>query len=725
MTPDQSRLLDERPRPRVLRLHRALARLAAPVAFMQSGAHPDDETSGMLAALGIREGLDLSYACATRGEGGRNDVGTEAGAALGTLRTAEMERAAEVLDPRLHWLSQAPGNVRDFGFSETAEETLARWGHDRSLGRLVAILRAERPDILCTTFLDVPGQHGHHRAMTRLAREAFDAAADPGFDDPRPPWAAARLLLPAWSGAGTAYDDSEPPPPATLAIPAGTDPVSGWSFERIGQHSRALHRTQGMGRWDAAPRDWPLHLAAARVEGAGLLDGLPTPADVAGPMEAARAAWPDAEAVARHAARALALLREAAAPEEHAHRAARKEAQLARVLAIAAGAEPDGFVARPYLRPGDPLAPSPGVRIEVPDGWTPGDPPTAGGPPSDPYPDARLPDRPRPPRAVVPAAAHGVPFEAAAPLEVVVLPEHSAALSPAAAVLNRAAPRPVALTLRDVHPEDAAPALDPPPGWRAEGLTLHPPPDPADGLHEVRLTLGGAPAATVTRIAHPHVPPRALAEPAALPEVRVGYVSGGGDRVGGWMRTMGLAADDLPPPEALGETDHGAIVLGHFAVRSRGLAPRMAALRRWVEAGGTLLTLYHRPWDDWDPETVPPRRIEIGQPSLRWRVTDEAAAVEHLAPDHPVLDAPNPIGPADWEGWDKERGLYFARSWDPACTPLLRMADPGEAPLDGALLCADVGRGRHSHCALILHHQMERLVPGAFRLAANLLALRG
>ena len=419
MTPDQSRLLDERPRPRVLRLHRALARLAAPVALMQSGAHPDDETSGMLAAPGIREGLDLSYACATRGEGGRNDVGTEAGAALGTLRTAEMERAAEVLDPRLHWLSQAPGNVRDFGFSETAEETLARWGHDRSLGRLVAILRAERPDILCTTFLDVPGQHGHHRAMTRLAREAFDAAADPGFDDPRPPWAAARLLLPAWSGAGTAYDDSEPPPPASLTVPAGTDPVSGWSFERIGQHSRALHRTQGMGRWDAAPRDWPLHLAAARVEGAGLLDGLPSLAEVAGevagPMEAARAAWPDAEAVVRHAARALALLREAAAPEEHAHRAARKEAQLARVLAIAAGAEPDGFVARPYLRPGDPLAVPPGVRIEVPDGWTPGDPPTAGGPPSDPYPDARLPDRPRPPRAVVPAAAHGVPFEAAAP----------------------------------------------------------------------------------------------------------------------------------------------------------------------------------------------------------------------------------------------------------------------------------------------------------------------
>lgn len=52
------------------------------------------------------------------------------------------------------------------------------------------------------------------------------------------------------------------------------------------------------------------------------------------------------------------------------------------------------------------------------------------------------------------------------------------------------------------------------------------------------------------------------------------------------------------------------------------------------------------------------------------------------------------------------------------------MSDPGEAPLHGALLSADIGAGRHSHCALILHHQMEALVPGAFRLMANLLAPR-
>jgi hypothetical protein len=53
------------------------------------------------------------------------------------------------------------------------------------------------------------------------------------------------------------------------------------------------------------------------------------------------------------------------------------------------------------------------------------------------------------------------------------------------------------------------------------------------------------------------------------------------------------------------------------------------------------------------------------------------------------------------------------------------MADPGEDPHQGALLVADVGAGRHVHTSLILHHQMENLVPGAFRLMANLIAKRG
>ena len=61
------------------------------------------------------------------------------------------------------------------------------------------------------------------------------------------------------------------------------------------------------------------------------------------------------------------------------------------------------------------------------------------------------------------------------------------------------------------------------------------------------------------------------------------------------------------------------IGIGIFAMRFRdGLRAAMPGLNGWVRAGGNLVTLYHRPWDHWDPDAVPPLRLEIGQPSLRW-----------------------------------------------------------------------------------------------------------
>ena len=308
-------------------------------------------------------------------------------------------------------------------------------------------------------------------------------------------------------------------------------------------------------------------------------------------------------------------------------------------------------------------------------------------------------------------------------------------------MVNTASPsRRLTVTLRDLSPSGAVPAVGLPPGWAAriggDTAEIALPDGVPDGLYRLPLTLDGAAAATVRRIAHPHVAPTARARPAEVrvrvldaevPHVRVGYIGAGNDRVGHWLAAMGADVSDLGDGDLGSDTALAAfdtIVVGIFAMRFRaGLPGAMPRLHRWTEAGGTLVTLYHRPWDNWDPDRVPPRRLEIGQPSLRWRVTDETAEVRHLA-DHPLLSVPNRIGPGDWAGWVKERGLYFAKDWDAAYTPLLEMADPGEAPLRGALLVADVGRGRHVHTSLILHHQMENLVPGAFRIMANLLARR-
>ena len=757
---DPERISRDAAAPRILRLWRALAPLGSVHGFMNTGAHPDDETSALLAVLGLRDGWDLSCACATRGEGGQNDIGREAGPVLGTLRTAEMERAAAALNLRVHWLSQAPGDIHDFGFAKSGEDTLARWGRERTLARMVEIVRRERPDVMCPTFLDVPGQHGHHRAMTQIARDAWEAAADPGYDGSGlPTWAAAKLYLPAWSGAGLAYDDDLPPPPETVTVTAsGRDPVTGWSWERIGQQSRVFHATQGMGRWmpPGPGRDWPLHLALSRVGPAGAReaspsDGLPDweaagLAEVRPHAEAARAAFPDADAVLRHACAALEAARAARPAPEHAHRRDRKIAQLSILVREAAGAGASARLDADALRPGasaaltvelDPGTASAEAAIVLPDGWTREDGRVTvpeDAPPTDPYPDDWLPDAPRLPAVRLTVEAHGVAAVTHIPFEVppVILPARAARIAPEAAFVNaRRGPAAVAVEVADASPPGAAPAIAAPPGWTADGLTLRAE-APEPGLHELPLTLDGAPAMAVTAIEHPHVAPRRYHAPAilrlrvaevAIAPGRTGYVTGGADRAGHWLRAAGADAVDLGDDMLERPGELSALVIGVFAMRARpALRAAMPRIHDWVRAGGTLVTLYHRPWDAWDGAA--PLPLTIGQPSLRWRVTDEAAEVAHLAPEHPVLAGPNPIGPEDWAGWHKERGLYFASAWDPAYVPLVAMSDPGEAPLEGALLAADVGAGRHVHCALILHHQMERLVPGAFRLMANLIAPR-
>jgi hypothetical protein len=88
-----------------------------------------------------------------------------------------------------------------------------------------------------------------------------------------------------------------------------------------------------------------------------------------------------------------------------------------------------------------------------------------------------------------------------------------------------------------------------------------------------------------------------------------------------------------------------------------------------------------------------------------------------------VFTAPNKITPGDWDNWVQERGLYFAHTWDDGYTPLLAMHDPGEAPMKGSLLVANVGKGRYVYTGLSFFRELPAGVPGAFRLFANLLAL--
>ena len=78
-------------------LWKHLQSLKSTVSFMQTGAHPDDETSKLLSKLSLGMGMHVTYINAVRGQGGQNALGIERGAELGAIRTKELINAMGLL----------------------------------------------------------------------------------------------------------------------------------------------------------------------------------------------------------------------------------------------------------------------------------------------------------------------------------------------------------------------------------------------------------------------------------------------------------------------------------------------------------------------------------------------------------------------------------------------------------------------------------------------------
>ncbi len=214
--------------------------------------------------------------------------------------------------------------------------------------------------------------------------------------------------------------------------------------------------------------------------------------------------------------------------------------------------------------------------------------------------------------------------------------------------------------------------------------------------------------------------------PLATKGLTIGYLPGAGDSVAECIEQMGyvvhrLAGVDLTPEKLKGLD---AVVIGVRAFNERSdLKEAFPGLLAWVEQGGTVIAQYNRPNGLQAPVLGPyPLSIEGQAPALR--VTDETAPVTILTPDHAAVNAPNKLGPADFEGWVQERGAYFASKWDEEhYTALFGMSDPGEAPLKGGLLVAPYGKGHYVYTGVGFFRQLPAGVPGAYRLFANLLSL--
>ena len=256
-------------------------------------------------------------------------------------------------------------------------------------------------------------------------------------------------------------------------------------------------------------------------------------------------------------------------------------------------------------------------------------------------------------------------------------------------------------------------------------------PPTQEGSGELRLLVGdGAEQARGMRVVeHSHIPPQTLLPAARVrlvrvdvtrPVTRIGYIMGPGDEIPEVLRQLGFEVTLLGDEElALADLSlYGAIVVGVRAFNTRArLAELEDRLFAYVAAGGTLVVQYAT-----SRETVTDRLGPYPFRLSRDRVTDEAAAVSFLDPQHPLFSTPHRITAADFDGWVQERGLYFADQWDAAYTPLLAMADPGEKPSRGALLFARHGKGSYIYTGLAFFRQLPAGVPGAVRLFVNLVA---
>jgi LmbE family N-acetylglucosaminyl deacetylase len=235
---------------------------------------------------------------------------------------------------------------------------------------------------------------------------------------------------------------------------------------------------------------------------------------------------------------------------------------------------------------------------------------------------------------------------------------------------------------------------------------------------------------------YPHIRPRAFAKPATatlrlaplvMPRLtRVGYIRGAADQVPEALASVGvpvvlLTAETLERGNLSG---FDAIVVGPRAYETdSALVTNNRRLLEYARRGGLVIVQYqqHR----FFTARFAPYVLSVGGPQVSHdRVTDETAPVRLLAQNHSAARLPNRLTSADWKGWVQERGLYFARSWDRRYQTILETHDPGEGPLKGGLLIAPVGRGTYVYTGLSFFRQLPAGVPGAFRLFANLLALK-
>ncbi len=330
---------------------------------------------------------------------------------------------------------------------------------------------------------------------------------------------------------------------------------------------------------------------------------------------------------------------------------------------------------------------------------------------------------------------------------LVVTPAIGVRIDPEARILPLdGSPLPVKVTVHAEGPAEGTVALKLPDGWRAEPAEMHfrfetggdsepfpfsvtPAPTHA-GAYTIQAAANSAGRTYESgwqSIGYPGLRPYNLYKPAQLKTgkvdvkiaagLRVGYIMGPGDLVPEAIEALGITPHLLTNSEVnSGDfSSWNVIVVG---IRAYTTSPELTAaqprLNEFVRNGGTLIVQYQT------GNFPAPFPLSMGRTAER--VVDEQAPVKLLDSANPLLTNPNTITTRDFDGWLEERGHSFLDTWDPAYTALTETADPGQDPQRGGLLVAHPGKGTYMYVAYALYRQLPELVPGAYRILANLLS---
>lgn len=200
---------------------------------------------------------------------------------------------------------------------------------------------------------------------------------------------------------------------------------------------------------------------------------------------------------------------------------------------------------------------------------------------------------------------------------------------------------------------------------------------------------------------------------------RIGYIQGSGDAIPESLQQIGYEVTELNVNEINGNLEQfDAIVVGIRAYNTiKELQFKQKYLLEYVKNGGNLIVQYNT---NRGVDVQAPYELQLS----RDRVTDEHSKVTLLAKEHSILNYPNKITEADFEGWVQERGLYFPNKWSKEYTSILSMYDKGESVKKGSLLVAKYGKGNYIYTGLSFFRELPAGVSGAYKLFANLLSVK-